>query len=163
MDFRFSLNDEALPRICLHTGDKQAVAIFGIGSDEETRQDYFMHVGLDYSSPLGTEFYFVIRVLDSSGKHVRDIWSGLEVARAINRDEKTIISLVVATAIRKLLKKAKPERVHWSAYDPNQPRKALIKYTMVAYAMSEIGYKVVKSDSYQGRRCWWAELNGEVE
>tara|TARA_R100000365_G_C2727788_1_gene58683 strand:- start:331 stop:798 length:468 start_codon:yes stop_codon:yes gene_type:complete len=137
------------------------VAQLPVGYDDETLFRYSLFVALGGVAGYGDDTKEVIYCLlehDPHSESIEDIWDSIVARRKVpDASHRAAILSAVCQAIEVLIDEARPNVVTMVTHTPNLPAKALTKYQRVLETVARKGYRVGKTDVWNGCHTWIME------
>ena len=140
----------------VHRGNSHLL-ILPIGYDDSEDKSYSFLIVLDPMPGGDLDLSFCLVEYDGQTDSEYTYWSGRDVAKFINRDDRARILERLLSAIRLLLNEIQPLKVHMCTLDAHPPEKAQRKNFLIARVFELCGYEVRTADPYYGQQVWWME------
>lgn len=140
--------------------EEDDVLLAYIGADEAAGKTYFAVASLSPYEDGCPEYSFFIIERDVETEAERTFWSGIDCKGIFSPEDKAAIRQLICFMTDDLLRSVRPMRVYRCTYDVRPPERAMEKHHIISHVFLQCGYTVTKSDSWHGKRVWWAELIG---
>jgi hypothetical protein len=159
--FRCSLDELDELLISITTNGTQFIAQAPIGFEDSNSFKYSIFVSLGMVPAYGNEtkeIIFCVIECDPSTKKQEPIWESLTLRKKISsRQHRDLIMRAICQCLECLIDEVSPKVLIMVTHTPYLPDKALKKYERILHTVAGKGYKVGKSDVWNGSYTWMME------